>query len=116
MLNVLTVDIWNRVAEKANGHKMMVAVAFVTDLGKLKMKRGDGLICDASDKNYCATCCLCYQAERENEELEEALSDGIIERDVYELARQTAEQVVETWNLHKTLIEKKLYEYRGLLR
>ena len=28
----------------------------------------------------------------------------------------TAEQVVETWNLHKTLIEKKLYEYRGLLR
>lgn len=29
------------------------------------------LACDASDKNYCATCCLCYQAERENEELEE---------------------------------------------
>ena len=52
----------------------------------------------------------------DTEELEEALSDGIIERDVYELARQTAEQVVETWNLHKTLIEKKLYEYRGLLR
>ena len=52
----------------------------------------------------------------DTEELEEALSGGIIKRDVYELARQTAEQVVETWNLHKTLIEKKLYEYRGLLR
>ena len=48
------------------------------------------------------------------EELEAALSDGIIKRDVYEVARQTAYQVVETWNLHKTLIEKKLYEYRDL--
>jgi hypothetical protein len=54
MLNVLTVDIWNRVAEKANGHRMVVAVAFVTDLGKLKMKKGDVLICDASDKNVSA--------------------------------------------------------------
>ena len=52
MLNVLTVDIWNRVAEKANGHRMVVA--FVTDLGKLKMKKGDVLICDASDKNVSA--------------------------------------------------------------
>ena len=54
MLQVLTVDIWNQVAEKANGHRMVVAVAFVTDLGKLKMKRGDVLICDASDKNVSA--------------------------------------------------------------
>ncbi len=47
------------------------------------------------------------------EELEAALSHGIIKRDVYEVARQTADQVVETWNLHKTQIEKKLFEYIG---
>ena len=31
------------------------------------------LACDAPDANYCANCCLCYQAERENEELEKDL-------------------------------------------
>ena len=40
MLKLLTTDIWNQVAEKANGCEMRVAVAFVTDLGRLKMKRG----------------------------------------------------------------------------
>ena len=28
--------------------------------------------CDTPD-NYCSKCCLCYQAERENEEMEERL-------------------------------------------
>lgn len=49
------------------------------------------------------------------EELEEALSGGIITRDEYDLARQAADQVVETWNSHKTQIRKKLYEYRELI-
>ena len=52
----------------------------------------------------------------DTEELEAALSDGIIQQDVYELARRTAEQVVETWKNHKTVIRKKLYAYRELLR
>ena len=52
----------------------------------------------------------------DTEELEAALSGGAITRDEYELARLTAEQVVDKWNLHKTLIEKKLYEYRDLLQ
>ena len=51
----------------------------------------------------------------DTEELETALSDGIIKRDAYELARQTAAQIVEIWNSHKTLIEKKLYEYHETL-
>ena len=51
----------------------------------------------------------------DTEELEAALTDGSITRDEYELARQAADQVVETWNTHKTLIRKKLYEYRNLL-
>ena len=50
------------------------------------------------------------------EELDAALSDGTIKRDAYELARQTADQVVETWNIHKTLIGKKLFEYRDLFQ
>lgn len=50
----------------------------------------------------------------DTEELETALSDETIKRDEYELARQTADQIVETWNLHKTQIGKKLYEYRDL--
>lgn len=52
----------------------------------------------------------------DTEELEAALPGGAITRDEYELARLTAEQVVDKWNLHKTLIEKKLYEYRDLLQ
>ena len=50
------------------------------------------------------------------EELEAALSDGIIHQEEYDLARRTAEQVVDTWNLHKTLVRKKVYEYRDLFR
>ena len=52
----------------------------------------------------------------DTEELEAALSGGAITRGEYELARLTAEQVLDKWNLHKTLIEKKLYEYRDLLQ
>ena len=79
MLNVLTVDIWNRVAEKANGHKMMVAVAFVTDLGKLKMKRGDVLICDASDKN---------------------VSAGVVDRDLLAMLHRRGVEIIHYPNLH----------------
>ena len=52
----------------------------------------------------------------DTEELEAALSGGIITGEAYELARQAADQVLETWKSRKTLIEKKLYEYRALFR
>ena len=48
------------------------------------------------------------------EELETALAGGLVTGEEYELARQAADQVVETWNSHKTLIREKLYEYRDL--
>ena len=79
MLNVLTVDIWNRVAEKANGHRMVVAVAFVTDLGKLKMKKGDVLICDASDKN---------------------VSAGVVDRDLLAKLHRKGVEIIHYANLH----------------
>ena len=50
------------------------------------------------------------------EELEAALSGGAITRDEYELARRTTDKVAEAWNANKTLIGKKLYEYRELLQ
>ena len=52
----------------------------------------------------------------DTEELEEALSAGIITRNEYDLARQTADKVAKTWNSSKEQIEKKLYEYRELLQ
>ena len=52
----------------------------------------------------------------DTEELDAALSEGAVTRHEYELARQTADKVAETWKANKTLIEKKLYEYRNLLR
>ena len=52
----------------------------------------------------------------DTEELEAALSGGLITREEYEMARQAADQVVETWNSHRTMIEKKLYEYRDLFQ
>ena len=51
----------------------------------------------------------------DTEELEEALSCGMITRGEYDLARLTADQVAETWNSNKKRIEKKLYEYMRIL-
>ena len=48
------------------------------------------------------------------EELETALSDGVITRDEYELAKLTADKIVKAWNSSKEQIAKKLYEYRNL--
>jgi predicted RNA-binding protein associated with RNAse of E/G family len=48
------------------------------------------------------------------EELESALFSEAITRDEYELAKRTADKVVECWNANRALIEKKLYEYRAL--
>ena len=50
------------------------------------------------------------------EELEAALSGGIITREAYDLARQTADKVVDIWNANRALIEKKLFEYRALFQ
>lgn len=79
MFKVLTVDIWNQVSEKANGHRMVVAVAFVTDIGKLKMKKGDVLICDASDKN---------------------VSAGVVDRDLLAKLHRKGVIIIHHVNLH----------------
>ena len=50
----------------------------------------------------------------DTEELETALSDGVITREAYELARLTADQIVRAWNSGQEQIAKKLYEYRSL--
>ena len=47
------------------------------------------------------------------EELEEALSDGIMTRNEYDLARQTADKVTKTWNSSKEQIEKEFKEKLG---
>lgn len=54
MQQVLTELIWDGIAAKANGKKKSVAVAYVTDLGELKFRKGDVLVCDASDGNVTA--------------------------------------------------------------
>ena len=50
----------------------------------------------------------------DTDELEAALSGGMITREEYDLAVRTAEKVVEIWNSDREKIEKKLYEYRDL--
>jgi len=50
MQRVLTSCIWDRVSEFVKGKQVIAAIAYVTDLGKLKLKRGDVLVCDASDE------------------------------------------------------------------
>ena len=50
----------------------------------------------------------------DREELDEALSGGIITRDEYDLALQTANQVVDFYTTHKDLIREKLFEYKAL--
>ena len=50
----------------------------------------------------------------DREELDEALAGGIITRDEYDLALQTANQVVDFYTTHKDLIRKKLFEYKAL--
>ena len=52
----------------------------------------------------------------DSEELDEALSGGIISRKEYDLAWQTAEKVAASCNLRNGLIRQKLYEYRDLFR
>lgn len=50
----------------------------------------------------------------DREELEEALSGGVITREEYDLALNTADQVVDFFTSHKALIEQKLFEYKAL--
>ena len=50
----------------------------------------------------------------DREELDEALSGGIISRAEYDLALQTADQVVDFYTTHKDLIREKLFEYKAL--
>ena len=52
----------------------------------------------------------------DSEELDEALSGGVIPREAYDLARRTADKAADTWKSDKALIEKKLYEYRALFQ
>ena len=48
------------------------------------------------------------------EELEEALSEGVITCNEYELAVRAANEVADMFALKKGLIEQKLYEYKAL--
>ena len=50
----------------------------------------------------------------DTDELEEAMSGGIITREEYDLARQTADEVVSLYRSDSGLITRKLYEYRAL--
>ena len=50
------------------------------------------------------------------EELDAALSGGVITRKEYDLAAQTAEKIVAVYNSESRLIRQKLYEYRALFR
>lgn len=50
------------------------------------------------------------------EELETALSDGVITNDEYELAKSTADKIAKAWISGKERIAKKLYEYRNLFQ
>ena len=52
----------------------------------------------------------------DSEELDAALSGGIITRKEYDLARQTAEKIVASYSSENGIIRQKLYEYRNLFR
>lgn len=79
MIKLLTVNIWDQVAQKANGYEMQVAVAYVTDLGMLKMTKGDVLICDVSDKN---------------------VSSGVVDRDILQKLHRKGVHIIHRQNLH----------------
>lgn len=51
----------------------------------------------------------------DSEELEEALSAGVVSQEEYNLAKDTAEEVISLFRTNKELLEKKLFEYRELL-
>ena len=50
----------------------------------------------------------------DREELEEALSGGVITREEYDLALRTADRVVDFYTTHKDLIREKLFQYKAL--
>ena len=52
----------------------------------------------------------------DEEELEAALADGIITREQYVLAKQTAGEIVRFYTVNQELIRQKLYEYRALFQ
>ena len=52
----------------------------------------------------------------DGEELEEALSAGVITREQYGLAKRTAGEIMDFYRSHRELIREKLFEYRALFR
>lgn len=52
----------------------------------------------------------------DGEELEEALSAGLVTREQYNLAKETAGKIAEFYRSHSGLIRGKLFEYRALFR
>jgi len=52
----------------------------------------------------------------DSEELDAALSGGIITRKEYDLARETAGKVVASCNSENGIIRRKLFEYRALFK
>lgn len=51
----------------------------------------------------------------DTEELEQALSEGIITNDEYELAKKTADRIVDFYRDNYAAIEKELFKYRDLI-
>ncbi len=52
----------------------------------------------------------------DGEELEEALSAGLVTREQYNLAKRTAGEIAGFYRSHSGLIREKLFEYRALFR
>ncbi|SFB72966.1 DUF402 domain-containing protein [Butyrivibrio sp. YAB3001] len=52
----------------------------------------------------------------DNDELESALSEGIITKEEYDLAIRTANEVISFFTSNQDLLVKKLYEYRTLFK
>lgn len=48
------------------------------------------------------------------EELEEAFATGVIDKDTYELAKKSADEVISFYRTNKKKLEDKLFEYRNL--
>ncbi len=48
----------------------------------------------------------------DSEELDEALSAGVISQDEYKLAKETADKVIRLFENDRDLLEKKLFEYK----
>ncbi len=50
----------------------------------------------------------------DSDELDEALTTGVISQDQYDLAKETADEVIRLFENDRELLERKLFEYKRL--